>query len=90
VEIISEAHKQFLLTLVEAEVEFMLIDFLTKIAGVSFAEADSQKVFLQLNDKPIPVIHFQHLVANKIITGRPQDKADVDMLQKIQGFKNDT
>lgn len=64
------------------------IEFLTEIAGVSYTEADAQKVFLQVNDKKIPVIHFQHLIINKMFAGRPQDKADVDMLQKIRRAKN--
>lgn len=64
------------------------IDFLTVIAGVKFDEADAKKVFLHINNIKIPVIDYNDLVVNKMIVGRPQDKADVDMLQKVQRAKN--
>lgn len=65
------------------------IDFLTNIAGVSYKEAEPQKDFLEIDDKKISVIGFKHLVINKMMAGRSQDKADVDMLQKIQRRKNE-
>lgn len=64
------------------------IDFLTSIAGVSYLEADAQKVLLKIEGKNIPVISFEHLIVNKMISGRPQDKADVDILQKVQEAKD--
>lgn len=64
------------------------IDFLTDISGVSYPEADSKKVFLEINSEKIPVIHYEHLIVNKMLSDRPQDKADVDMLQKIRKAKD--
>lgn len=64
------------------------IDFMTSISGVRFEEAFQGHDKLVLEDQEIPVIQFQDLVVNKMISGRPQDKADVDMLQKIQQYRN--
>jgi len=63
------------------------IDFMTSISGVGFDEAFQKKAALVLDGQEIPVIQFQHLVVNKMISGRIQDKADVDMLQKVQRAK---
>jgi len=59
------------------------IDFLTKVSGLTYNEADAKKTFLPLKDKLVPVIDFNHLIVLKMIAGRPQDIADVDILQKI-------
>lgn len=64
------------------------IDFITHIVGVTYNEADIKKVFLNIDGKKIPVIPFEHLILNKILAGRPQDKADVDMLRKIKKAKD--
>lgn len=66
------------------------IDFMTKITGVRFDEAFQKHAKLVIDEQEIPVIQFQHLVVNKLMSGRPQDKADVDILQKIQKMKNKT
>jgi hypothetical protein len=65
------------------------IDFLTKPYGLNFKEAAAKQVLLPLQDHHIPVLHFDHLIISKMLLGRPQDKADVDMLQKIREAKND-
>ena len=63
------------------------VDFLTKVHGLAFEEADLQKVYFPLKDKQIPIIQYHHLITLKMLAGRPQDKADVDILQKINQFK---
>ena len=66
------------------------IDFLTKVHGLSYEEADKEKKLLPMKDKFIPVINYHHLITLKMLAGRPQDKADIDVLQKINQFrKND-
>jgi hypothetical protein len=35
----------------------------------------------------IPFLHLNHLILSKMNTGRPQDQADIEMLQKIQKSK---
>jgi hypothetical protein len=63
------------------------IDFLTKILGVQFDDAYGQCAKLLLEKTEIPVIQFQHLIINKMLSGRPQDKADVEELQSIMKYK---
>ena len=65
------------------------IDFLTKVAGVTYEEADKQKVFLPLKSKSVPVIHYHHLITCKMISGRSRDKIDVEELQKINKFRKE-
>ena len=60
------------------------IDFLTKINNVTFDEAYPVVNFLPLQNEKIPVIQYEHLILSKISNNREQDKADVDMLQKIR------
>lgn len=63
------------------------VDFLTKVQGLKFDEADKEKYLLPLKDILIPVIQYHHLITVKMLAGRPQDKADVDVLQKINRHK---
>jgi hypothetical protein len=63
------------------------IDFLTKVQGLSYNEADVKKDLLPLKDKFVPVIDYNHLIILKMLAGSPQDKADIDMLQKIHKNK---
>jgi hypothetical protein len=60
------------------------IDFLTRISGVKFDEAELQVNHFVLEKQKIPVIPYQYLILSKITTDRIQDKADIDMLQKIR------
>lgn len=59
------------------------IDFLTRINLVDYATADKEKIVAKLDDLNIPFLHLNHLILSKLNTGRPQDKADIEMLQKI-------
>jgi hypothetical protein len=63
------------------------IDFLTKAQGLTYDEADKGKKMLPMKDQLIPVIQYDHLIVLKMIAGRPQDKADVDVLQRINRFR---
>jgi hypothetical protein len=55
--------------------------------GVSFAEADAQVNHFILEKQKIPVIPYQYLILSKFSTDRIQDKADIEMLQKINNKK---
>ncbi len=59
------------------------IDFLTKVQGLTYEEADKEKRLFPMKDQLIPIIQYHHLIITKMIAGRLQDKADVDILQKI-------
>jgi len=63
------------------------IDFLTKVQGVTYEEADKEKRILPMKDWSIPVIQYHHLITMKMVAGCPQDKVDVDVLQKINKQK---
>lgn len=63
------------------------VDFLTKINLVNFEEAFATVNHFPLADKMVPIIQYQHLILSKISNLRPQDKADVDQLQKIMKYK---
>jgi hypothetical protein len=59
------------------------IDVLTTISGVSFEEAWSTHVDLQVDSGVVvPVIGLDALVRNKRATGRPKDLADLEVLDK--------
>lgn len=64
------------------------IDFLTKISGVSWEECEPHVSMLTLADKSVKVIQYKHLIINKIVSDRPQDRADVAILQKINKYRN--
>lgn len=64
------------------------IDFLTKVQGLTYDEASAEIKYFPLKDKQVPIIQYHHLIAMKMLTGRPQDIADVDILQSINKFKN--
>lgn len=65
------------------------IEFLTVVTGLNFDEANKQKTVIDLVDQEIGFLNFRDLITNKILTDRPQDKADVDILQKIQRERNE-
>lgn len=66
------------------------IDFLTKVQGVRFDEAEKEKMMLPFGNHSLPIIQYHHLIQTKISTGRAQDKADVEILQKIHQHKTGT
>ena len=63
------------------------IDFLTKIAGINFNEAFSHKASLPIQGHQIPVLQLHDLIANKLLSTRLKDKADVEELQKIMKLR---
>lgn len=63
------------------------IDFLTYIDGVEFEMATREKIIADINHLPIPFLHLNHLILSKMNTGRLQDKADIEELQKVHKYK---
>ncbi len=59
------------------------IDFLTKVPGVDFEKAYERKQIMTIAEMQVPVLHLDDLIVSKIIAARPQDKADVEILQQI-------
>ncbi|MGH9444653.1 MAG: hypothetical protein ACRD3O_02815 [Terriglobia bacterium] len=56
------------------------IDLLTSITGVTFDEAWADRVEADLEGTRVSFISRQALVQNKKMTGRAQDKADLENL----------
>ena len=63
------------------------IDLHTTIDGVEFDEAWPERLQLQVEGVPLPVIGRAHLIANKRASARPQDLADV---QRLTGEGSDS
>ena len=63
------------------------IDFLTKVPGVDFDKAFERKEVMRIDGSDVPVLHLDDLIVSKIIAARPQDKADVEILQQINQKK---
>jgi hypothetical protein len=63
------------------------IDFLTRVHGLDYPEANEKRQFVQNGELRVPVIDYEHLILVKMLSGRPQDKADVDMLKGINRHK---
>jgi hypothetical protein len=59
------------------------IDILTAIDGVDFESAWRQRVTVDLADLAVPVLSKAHLLINKRATGRLQDLADIEHLEKL-------
>jgi hypothetical protein len=58
------------------------IDIITKIDAVEFDEADSDKIFVHIDELKIPVLSIDKLIKNKMATGREKDLLDAKLLKK--------
>ncbi|MCA9247482.1 MAG: hypothetical protein KDA42_10215 [Planctomycetales bacterium] len=57
------------------------IDVLTSISGVEFADAWPSRLTVDLGGLQARVISRNHLLENKLATGRPKDVLDADILR---------
>lgn len=60
------------------------VDILTFINLVQFEEAEEKIVWAEVDGLKIPFLHLNHLILSKMNTGRLQDMADIETLQKIR------
>ena len=58
------------------------IDIITKIDGVTYEEADEDKIIVEVEGLKIPVISLDKLIKNKMSTGREKDELDIKTLRK--------
>ena len=65
------------------------IDFISLVQRVKFEEAYQQVNHFFLDGISIPIIQYHHLILTKQFTGRLQDKADIEELQRINKYRND-
>jgi hypothetical protein len=52
--------------------------------GVEFDDAYPSRVVARVDDVDIPFVGLQHLLQNKRATGRSEDAADADQLEKAR------
>jgi len=60
------------------------IDIITKIDGVTYEEADEDKIIVEIEGLKIPVISLDKLIKNKMSTGREKDELDIKTLRKMK------
>ena len=58
------------------------IDLLTSISGVEIADAFRNKISTDLEDVPVFMLSKELLIQNKRAVGRPQDIADLHVLER--------
>jgi predicted nucleotidyltransferase len=58
------------------------IDIITKIDGVTYDEADEDKIAVEVEGLMVPVISLDKLIKNKMATGREKDELDIKTLKK--------
>jgi len=70
-------------TFFQIEVVPRRMNIITKIDGVSFAEAYSRALVTEWEGVTVHVLSLQDLLANKRATGRLKDLADVELLERL-------
>jgi len=58
------------------------IDIITHLDGVSFDEADEDKIIVKIEGLKLPILSFDKLIKNKLSTGSERDELDVKLLKK--------
>ena len=58
------------------------IDIVQAIDGVDFDEAWPRRIELSLEGVPVHVVSVEHLIQNKLASGRLQDMADVEAIRE--------
>jgi predicted nucleotidyltransferase len=58
------------------------IDIITKIDGVTYEEANEDKIAVEVEGLMLPVISLDKLIKNKMATGREKDELDIKTLRK--------
>ena len=57
------------------------VDIISKISGVSYADAVTRAVPKTIDGVPVRIISLEDLIANKKASGRAKDLADVEVLE---------
>ncbi len=58
------------------------IDIITAISGVDFNSAYQQRLTVDVDGLPVPILSYEDLLKNKRATGRDKDRLDADRLEK--------
>jgi len=65
------------------------IDIITMIEGVRFDEAFRESLRVGDDDTRVPFLSLEHLIANKLATGREKDALDVKEMKKLLSKNNE-
>ena len=60
------------------------VDIISKISGVSYADAVNRAVPKTIDGVPVRIISLDDLIANKKASGRTKDIADVEVLEGLR------
>ena len=60
------------------------VDIISKISGVSYADAVTRAVPKTIDGIPVRIISLEDLIANKKASGRAKDLADVEVLESCR------
>jgi len=58
------------------------IDIITRIDGVTYNEANDDKIIVEVEGLLLPVLSLDNLIKNKLATGREKDELDAKYLMK--------
>ena len=58
------------------------IDIITHIDGVVFKDAYAARMVVEIDGLKIPFLSKENIIKNKLASGRPKDKLDVEYLKK--------
>ena len=61
------------------------IDIMTQIDGVTYDEADEDKIVVEVEELKLTVLSLDKLIKNKMSTGREKDELDAKYLIKTRG-----
>jgi predicted nucleotidyltransferase len=64
------------------------VDILQHIDGVGFEEAWKKRMDAMVDGVPTHIISAEHLIQNKLKSGRMRDLADVEAIRETNGFRN--
>ncbi len=64
------------------------IDILAGITGVSFDEAWSRRVMVEVSGIAVPVLSKEDFITNKRLVNRPKDRSDLALLDEAEDSKH--
>jgi hypothetical protein len=64
------------------------IDIMNHIDGVAFKDAWRARLIAQFGDHQVPFLGLAQLRTNKLSAGRPKDKADIALMDEMEGARS--
>jgi len=76
-------------TFIEKDIIFQIgimprrIDIITHIDGVDFKDAYTTRLVVEIDGLKIPFLSKENIIKNKLASGRPKDRLDVEYLKEV-------